>query len=256
MTTSFVRRPLRVTTIGALGAGVALACGGDGGTGPEPMPTDDLLVAGVARADLSPVDPLGGFVVFFLDRAEERLRTATVTVSGVAIPLTIEPEPGRGPVYVSGASVTPGATYQLSAELTVDGATRRITSDAVSAPAEFPFAIPADHPANQPLEVTWGPIPDAERVTVTAGSGFETDVEVDRGQATIPASAFAGLAPGATLEVEITAYNGFFVSLTTGVNAFVDIPAFAARLAEIDNVDGALGAFGAATTRGALVTLQ
>lgn len=236
---------------------VALACGGDTGTGPSVGEDPDaFLVAGVARADLSPEERLGGFLVFFLERDGSRLLAARAAVNGDDVGGSFEPQTVPGPVYFSAEPVDPGGSYRLTATVTTPDGPRTITSTAVRAPADFEIQVPAEHPAGTPLAVAWEPLPDAERVTVTVGSGFEVDVAASDGAVTVPTAAFAGLAEGTGIEVEVTAYNGLFVSIATGVSAFADVDAFASRLSAVDNVDGAVGAFGAATTRGALVTVR
>lgn len=248
-----------------VGAAIPIACG-NGSTGPE-LRTVRVLAVGVARQDVSPQDPLEGFLVFFYDLQADSLLTADARVletSGipvdtiaVATPLVAGFVPGV--VYVQGANVLSGATYRLAATLTIGGSPVEILSEPVTVPAVFEIEVPDRHAIGDSLTVNWEPTPDASSINVSAGSGFTVDVPAAQTGVTIPPDAFAGLVAGAMLEIEVTAYNQFYIPLAGGIASLSDAEAFAERLRPVENIDGADGAggaFGAATTVGRVVTLE
>ena len=92
---------------------------------------------------------------------------------------------------------------------------------------------------------------------MAVGSGFEAELPATARGITVPASAFAGLDAGDEIEIEVTAFDIFFVSISGGISSLGDAETFADRFTPADdNVEGATGAFGAAVTVGSIVTLQ
>lgn len=241
----------------ALPLAVLLACGGgSGGDVVTPPMQTRILVVGLARQDLSPVQSLEGFLVFFYDLDRQQLLSARPMVNGFALQDSLEPGIIPGWIYAKGANVRSELEYRLSAKVFTPEGERDISSTAVRTPAPFQVQVPETAPADQPLTVRWDPITDAEKINVSLGSHFETDVDPSTTSLTIPASAVKGVPPGTPLEVEVTAYNVFYVSIAGGINSLQDAEAFAQRFNDVDNVDGATGAFGGATTVGAVVTIQ
>ncbi len=238
----------------AVAALAAAACSSGGTSGPAAG--SPVLVLGVARHDLSPRQPLEGLLALFFDRDGKRLLTAQASVNDVPLddPVAVGLVPGE--LYVHGTAVHPGESYTL--EATVDAADGPLTvhSSAVQAPAALDVELPAEHAAADPLTVNWDPPADADRVFVSAGSGFSVDVPAGTGTVEIPAVAFAGVTPGDAIEVEVTAYNGFFATISSAAAALSDPDAVEESLGAAANVEGASGAFGAATTVGALVTIR
>lgn len=254
------RIPFRLSAPLSLAAFVASAllpaCSDDGPAGPGPDPGERVLAIGVARNDLSPADRLEGFLAFFYDLDEGALLEADVAVDQTALATVIEPGVVEGPVYVGGGTVEPGAGYRLSATVTTGSGPVEVTSQEVFPPPPPVVEIPETHSVGQPLVVQWEPVTGATGISLSAGSGYDADLPATATSATIPATAFEGLEPGETIEIEVTAYDTFYVSLSAGISGLQDAEAFAARFAGVDNVEGAEGAFGAATTVGAIVTLE
>lgn len=238
--------------IAGLAATLLGSCDGSG-TGPDPGETR-ILVVGVARNDASPRDPLEGHIVLFFDIDREILLSAEAAVNGLPLEQVIEVN--EGPIYLRGSQVQPGTAYSLAAEVSTPEGTVQVSSQPATPPAEFAIEAPADHPLGQPLEVRWDPVPGATGINVAAGSGFDMDLPATATSVTIPASAFAGLAAGSTIEIEVTPYDVFYISVSAGVSGILDAGAFVERFTGNENVQGARGAFGAATTVGTIVTLE
>lgn len=243
--------------LAALALAVALACGGGGGGGPVGPPTPTrVLAVGIVRRDLSPYQNLEGYLVFFFDIDEQRLLSARATINGKAVQDSLLPGTVPGPIYARGTGVRSGEQYSLVADVDTPEGNRSVTSSEVTAPDSFGMEVPETQVIGQPMTVTWDPTPDAQRINVAVGSAYETDLPASQHSVTIPASAFVGMPPGGQVEVEVTAFNVFYVSITGGINGLQDAKAFAERFSGVDNVDGAEGVFGAATTVGRMVTLQ
>lgn len=248
----------RLAAVVALALLTALgACSGGGGNGPTEPDDTRLLVVGVARNDISPRQQLEGLVAFFFDLDRERLHHAQVSVNGIALNDSLLPGTVPGPIYGATPGIRGGRDYRLTATVFVPEGEIQVTSQAVPAPAEFEPILPDVHAIGQPLVVEWPDLPDAERMNVAIPTlAFEADVDESAGSFTIPASVFAGVEPGTELEVEVTAFNVFYVSIAGGVSGLQDAEAFAARFSDVDNVEGAVGAFGAAVSTGRMVTFQ
>lgn len=236
---------------------LAMAACGDGGTGPDDaLPGGDRLLAiGVARQDLSP-DPLEGYLAFFYDLDGDSLLTAAAAINGTPLMSSFAPGIIDGLLYFQGADITSGTPYQLAATVETPDGPVDVRSAPEVVPALFDIDVPASHAAGQSLTVRWTATPDAEKVNVAAGSGFTIDVPASQTSVTIPAEAFAGIEAGTLLEIEVTAYNTFYASVSAGIGSLTDAEALAGRLAVVDNVDGAIGAFGAATTVGGVVAFE
>lgn len=228
------------------------SCGGSG-TGPDP-PGTEILVVGVARNDASPRDQRDGYIVLFVDTEREVLLRAEVAVNGLPLEQVIEVN--EGPIYLRGVGVQPGISYSLVADVSTPEGTVDVNSQPVVPPAELEIVAPENHPLGQPLEVRWDPVTGVSGINVAAGSGFDVDLPATATSATIPASAFAGLDPGDTVEIEVTPYDAFYVSIAAGISGVLDVPSFLERFTTNENVQGARGAFGAATTVGKIVTLE
>jgi hypothetical protein len=235
------------------------------GSGTEPPPVDlPIIAVGVARLDRSPDRNLGGYLAFFFDADNNRLLTAEVEVTQVTrnirstLDQTIEPGVVEGPIYFLGRHVQANETYRLAATIHSLEGDIQVSSPVITAPAVFEMRVPAVHPANQPLVVTWDPVPNAQafRIEVTQ-TGFMDDVQAGATSFTIPASAFAGLRPGDTTEIEVTAYNSFYVSLSE-IGNLQDAEAAVLRFSKAENITGggARGSFGVATSVGSIITIQ
>lgn len=254
----------RVVTGALLLLACTEACGGsDGGptqAAPRQPAETRILAMGAVRMDFSPIQPLTGFLVFFFDLEEERLLSADASVSGLAIGDSIVPGIVPGPVYIrpaADATVAPGTDHRLQATVRTPAGERVVSSTSVTVPRPLEIRLDDEHPAGQDLRIEWDPPADADGINVTVGGGFEADLPPTADGITVPANAFAGLGAGDELEVEVTTFDGFFVSVSGGISSLQDAEEFARRFtAGDDNVDGATGAFGAATTAGAIVTLR
>lgn len=250
-------KPANLLRTFARAAAVVLAACGGGSTGPgDPVEATRVLVIGVARQDASPDQPAEGYLAFFYDLDADSLLRAEVAINGTTLSSPFAPVIIDGLLYFQGAQVTSGTPYQLAATVETPEGPIDVRSAAEVVPALFAIDVPVSHAPGQPLTVRWTATPDAEKVNVAAGSGFATDVPASQTSVTIPAEAFAGIEAGETLEIEVTAYNTFYAPVSAGINSLADAETLAGRLAVVDNIDGALGAFGAATTVGALVTIE
>jgi hypothetical protein len=235
-------------------AALLAACGGNGTTEPPDLPS--IIAVGIARVDRSPDQALTGYLAFFYDPEARRLLDADAQVN--ALPLTTAILPGivSGPVYTRGAAVQPNDTYRLTA--TVQGPTGPVdvVSQSVVAPAEFQVRAPAQHSLGLPLELEWDAVPNAQGINVIiTGTTFEANLPGTATGVMIPGSAL--VVPGVA-EIEVTAFNGFYVSLSTGISTLADAEATAQRFTTAQNVTGtgASGSFGAATTIGVHVDIQ
>lgn len=236
---------------------LATLAGCSDGTGPDP--TIQLLVVGVVRHDASPRGALEGGIAFFFDRDRERLLTADAVIVGPEtweLSDSVNPGVVPGPIYHRAPRIRPGERWRLLATVFAPVRDIQIQSTEELVPAEFEVRAPAVHPAGQPLTVEWDPILDADRINVAAGSGFETEIDVGATSFTFPASAFQGIAPGTEIEIEVTAFNNFYVSIAGGISSLEKAEEFTERFLQNDNVDGASGVFGAATSMGVVVTIQ
>jgi hypothetical protein len=236
-------------------AGVACS---SGGTTDPPPPELRLLVVALVRNDISPENRLEGAVAFFIDRDEVRLLDADARIVGPQTFTMDSSEPGvvPGQFYHTAPSIRPGQSWKIEATVFGPDTTIVIESEFEIVPQEFEVRGPALHPSSQPLQIEWDAVPDAEFFTVAAGSGYEIEVPATTTSHTIPASAFAGITPGVAIEIEVTAFNNFFVTIPTGISTLDDPDEVADRFIQRDNVDGANGTFGAATSVGFMVTLQ
>lgn len=241
----------------------ASGCGGGSGAGPlDPSEPREILVIAIARSDrsLPPEETLEGYLAFFFDREREILLDAVAVIDRVnpdgsvfsrelRTPITPGLVPGVG--YAEGINVDPGRKFRLAATVTAaDGGTLQVVSDMVTVPSALEIDIPAEVGAGEPLPVTWS-VTGAERVNVAVDGGvFSEHVPAAQGSFTIPASAFTGRPVGEGVNVEITAYNTFYEPLGDALNTLTSAEAAAQKFQGIDNVDGAVGVFGAAFTLG------
>jgi hypothetical protein len=241
----------------------ASGCGGGSGAGPlDPSEPREILVIAIARSDrsLPPEETLEGYLAFFFDREREILLDAVAVIDRVnpdgsvfsrelRTPITPGLVPGVG--YAEGINVDPGRKFRLAATVTAaDGGTLQVVSEMVTVPSALEIDIPAEVGAGEPLPVTWS-VTGAERVNVAVDGGvFSEHVPAAQGSFTIPASAFAGRPVGEGVNVEITAYNTFYEPLGDALNTLTSAEAAAQKFQGIDNVDGAVGVFGAAFTLG------
>ncbi|CAN5298328.1 hypothetical protein BH18GEM1_BH18GEM1_20210 [soil metagenome] len=239
-------------------AGLALAACGGGATGPggDALEPTRILAIGVARQDASPDQPAEGYLAFFYDLDADSLLRAEAAINGTTLSSPFAPVIIDGLLYFQGAEVTSGTSYRLAARVETPEGPVDVQSAAEVVPSLFGIDVPARHTSGQPLTVRWTATPDAEKVNVSAGSGFAIDVPASQTSVTIPAEAFAGIEAGETLEIEVTAYNTFYAPVFAGINSLANAETLAGQLAVVDNIEGALGAFGAATTVGALVTIE
>lgn len=233
------------------------ACGG-GGTGPDPVDFP-IIVVGIARLDRSPVQSLTGYMAFFFDVDRNILLEGTVQVNQLQITQTLEPGIVDGPIYFRGSTVRANDAYQMVATIQAPEGPIQVTSAIVSAPAVFTMEAPATMGLGQPITATWSPVSNAEKFNVTVtNTGYEAELPGSATSFTIPASAFAGLQAGAQVEIEVTAFNAFYVSLASGISDLGDAEEAILRFTEAENItgNGARGSFGASTTIGTIVTLQ
>lgn len=239
----------------------ATACGGGGnGTGPT---GDDvrLLAVSIVRLDDSPSGQnLTGFLTFFFDRDERRLLSADVEVSGLVLADSILPGIVPGPIYNRGASVgtvAPGTVHRFQATVRTRSGDRTVTSESVTMPPRLELRLDDSHPRGSALRIEWDPPPDADGIHVIVGGGdFEVELPPTAGGVRVPASAFAGAGAGDEVEIEVTTFDTFYVSIIGGISSLGDAEEFARRFTAEDNVEGARGALGAGATAGAVVTLQ
>ena len=248
--------PVRALALACLPV-ILVGCGGGGGDGPTDPTETRLIVVGVARNDISPENQLEGLVAFFFDRDRQELLHARASVNGRALNDSLLPGTVPGPIYGATPGIIGGREYSLTATVFAPEGEILVTSEAVVAPEEFEPILPDVHAIGQPLVVAWPDLPDAERVNVAIPTlAFEADANASAGTFTIPATVFAGVEPGSEIEVEVTAYNVFYVSIAAGISGIQDAEEFAARFRDVDNVEGAVGAFGAAVSTGGMVTFQ
>lgn len=247
----------------------ASGCGGGSGAGPlDPSDPREILVIAIARSDrsLPPEDTLEGYVAVFFDRERETLLDAVAIIDrvdpdGSVISTTLSdsfaPAIVPGSVYTEGINVDPGRKFQLAATVTTsDGGTLQVVSAMVTVPSALEIEIPEEVAAGEPLAVTWS-VTGAERVNVAVDGGvFSEHVPASQGSFTIPASAFVGRPVGERVNVEITAYNAFYEPLGDAISSLSSAEAAAQKFQGIDNVDGAVGVFGAAFTLGHEVILR
>lgn len=246
---------------------VLVVPGCSGGSGPtDPPDSREILVVAIARSDRSLPDDqtLEGYLAFFFDRDRERLLAAEAVVDRFnsdgsmfsrALRDSFAPGFVLGSVYSEGINVDPGLRFQLRATVTqADGSEVEVNSTVVTVPSDFEVEVPDEVVAGQPLLVTWS-VTGAEKVNVAAGE-FSEHIAASLGVFTIPASAFVGLSPGEEVNVEITAYNTFYEPLGAAISTLSDAEAAAEKFRGIDNVDGAVGVFGAAYTLGHVVTVR
>jgi len=248
---------------------VLVVPGCSGGSGPtDPPDSREILVVAIARSDrsLPPEETIEGYLAFFFDRDRETLLNAVAVVDRVnsdgsvfsrELGTTITPGLVPGVGYSEGINVDPGLKFQLEATVTAgDGSTIQVTSAMVTVPSDFEIDIPAEVVAGNPLPVTWS-VTGAESVNVAVDGGvFSEHVSASQGAFTIPASAFTGRPQGQEVNVEITAYNTFYEPLGAAISTLSDVEAAAEKFRGIDNVDGAVGVFGAAYTLGHMVTVR
>jgi hypothetical protein len=244
-------------------AALLFASGCGGGSGPiDPSDSREILVIAIARSDrsLPPEDTLEGYLAFFFDRDREILLDAVAVIDRtnpdgsvfsreLRTPITPGLVPGVG--YSEGINVDPGRKFQLEATVTTaDGGTIQVVSDMATVPSALEIDFPTEVVAGDPLPVTWS-VTGAERVNVAVDGGvFSEHVPASQGSFTIPASAFVGRHLGEAVNVEITAYNTFYEPLGAAIGSLSNAEAAAQKFRGVDNVDGALGVFGAAFTRG------
>ena len=246
---------LRTSALGLFLVAALASCGGGGGSGPDP---EDLPILGVgmARIDRSPDQPLGGFIVFFYDPNSRRLLTAEARVDTLRIDQSFAPGIVPGPIYVFPGGVRFEESYRLTATVqTLEGPVTVSSADVV-VPGRFTVTGPAQHPRNQPLAVQWDPITNAQAIHVAVtGTAFEAELPGTATGFTIPATALANLT---SAEVEVTAYNSFYVSLNIGISTLNDAEEAVRRFSQAENITGGgiRGSFGAAVTQGIIVTLQ
>lgn len=241
----------------ALAILAGVACSSGGTTDPEPTELR-LLVVALVRNDISPENRLSGGVAFFIDRDAVRLLSAEARIVGPTTWSMDSSAPGVVPGYYyhKAPSIRSGDAWKLEATVFGPDTTIVVESEFEIVPSQFAVRGPAQHPASQPLEIEWDAVPNAEFFTVAAGSGYEIELPGNASSHTIPASAFAGITPGVAIEIEVTAFNNFFVTIPTGISTLNDPDAIADRFIQRDNVLGANGTFGAATSVGYMVTLQ
>jgi hypothetical protein len=235
-----------------LPAALFAACDGGGTTAPDPV---SIIVVGIARVDRSPVQQLTGYLAFFYDPVGRRLLDGDARINDQPLSTTIPPGIVAGAVYVRGEPVQPNGTYRLTATIQGPSGPIEVTSQPVVAPAAFQIHAPAEHPRGEPLQLAWDAIPNAQQINVVvSGSTFEADLPGTATGVTIPGSALT--VPGLA-EIEVTGFNGFYVSLSSGISTLADAETAAQRFTEAENVTGtgARGSFGAATTIGVNVDI-
>lgn len=234
----------------------ALLLGGcNGGGTTDPSPTPSLIVVGMARLDRSPEQAFSGLVAFFYDPDQRRLLLGAAQIND--LPLDRPPfEPGivPGPIYWNLPEVDPNRAYRMTASVQTSSGVVQVTSHEVVVPASFEIQAPAQHPRGQPLTIQWDPVPNAQAFNiVVVGTVFEAEVPGSATSFTIPAGALANLDSS---EIEVTAYNGFYVSLNVGISSLNDAEQAAQRFTQAQNLTGARGSFGASNTAGVVVTFQ
>jgi hypothetical protein len=239
-------------------SGLLLAACSGGSTGPGPP--ESIIAVALARRDETPVQNLHGYLVFFYDPNQERFLSGTIQINDLTITETLEPGAIPGPLYFRGSVVRAGEAYSIVATIDGPDGPIPISSTTVVAPSTFEILDPPDvHPLGQPLTVTWEAVGNAEFFNVTVfDTGYEAQLPGTATSFTIPASAFAGLTAGQTPEIEVTAFNRFYISLASGIGSVSDAEAIAQRFAGSENItgQGVRGALGASTTVGFTVTLQ
>lgn len=251
-----VRRPAWLLAL------LLVACGG-GSTGPPPV-DQPILVVGLARLDQSPVQSLTGYLAFFYDVDRDSLLNADVRVNARVLDCP-PPECGTfqagavpGPIYFRGSIVRADTVYQLVATIHSPEGDIEISSAPVVAPSVFEVTAPAMHAANQPLLVTWDPVVNAGAFNITLiNTGFVVELPGTATSVTLPASAFTGLQPGEVAEIEVTAFNGFYLSFAD-IATLDDAEEAILQFTESENItgNGTRGTFATATTIGATVTIQ
>lgn len=232
------------------------ACSGGGTTGPQ---EESIIAIALARRDESPVQNLHGYLVFFYDPNQERLLSGTIQIDELVITETLEPGAIPGPLYFRGSIVRANTAYNLVATIDGPDGPIPITSTDVVVPSTFQVQAPEVLTLGEPLEVTWDPVTNAEHFNVTVfDTGYEAELPGTATSFTIPASAFAGLLVGQTPEIEVTAFNRFYISLASGIGNVGDAEEIALRFAGSENItgEGVRGALGASTTVGFTVTLE
>lgn len=244
-------------------AALLLASGCGSGSGPiDPSDSREILVIAIARSDrsLPQEETLEGYLAFFFDPERRTLLDAVAIIDRTnpdgsvfsrQLSTEIRPVIVPGVGYAEGVNVDPGRKFQLAATVTAsDGSTIQIVSDMTTVPSVFEIDIPAEVVAGEPLPVSWS-VTGADRINVAVDGGvFSEHVPASQGSFTIPASAFVGRQPGVGVNVEITAYNTFYEPLGGAISSLLDAEAAAQEFRGIDNVDGAVGVFGAAFTLG------
>ena len=249
-----MKRSISRTALSTVAAALAFAACGGGTTGPGGADPSRVLAVGVARQDLSP-DPVEGVLAFFFDLDADRLLSAQATIGGDPVSDSLAPGIVEGQIYLEAIDVMSGDSFRLSATVQTALGPVQVTSTPVVVPAAFEIEVPENHPLGQPLTVRWTGVVGADRVNVAAGSGFTIDVAPAAGSVEIPSAAFDGLAPG-EIEIEVTAFQTFYAPVSAGIGSLTDAETFADELGPVDNIEGAVGAFGAATTVGAIVMLE
>jgi hypothetical protein len=239
-----------------------MACGG-GSTGPQPV-DQPILVVGLARLDQSMGQTLTGYLALFYDVDRDSLLTAQVRVNARVLDCppptcgTFEAGAVPGPIYFRGSIVKADTVYQLVATIHSPEGDIEVVSANVVAPSLFEVTAPSTHAANQPLLVTWEPVTNASAFNITVvNTGFQTEVSGTTTSVTLPASAFTGLQPGQVVEIEVTAFNGFYVSFAD-IATLGDAEEAILRFTESENItgNGTRGTFATATTIGVTVTIQ
>ncbi len=232
------------------------ACSGGGGTGPV---EEDIIAVAMARRDETPVQNLHGYLVFFYDPNQERFLPGSIQINELAITETLEPGAIPGPLYFRGSIVRTNTAYHIVATIEGPDGPIPITSTDVVVPDNFEVQAPDTHALGQPLTITWDAVSNAEFFNVTVfDTGFEAQLPGTATSYTIPASAFNGLVANSNPEIEVTAFNRFYVSLASGIGSVGDAEEIAQRFAGSENItgEGVRGALGASTTVGFTVTLQ
>ncbi len=249
------KRVLALILLAASGGGIP---GCSGATGPNPQ-GQPIIAVGIARRDLSPIQQLTGYLVFFYDPDQRLLLQGTVMINDLAITETFEPGIVSGPIYSRGSVVRQDESYQLVATIDGPDGPIPITSAQVISPSTFHIEMPAVLALGQPLTVTWDPVGNAEAFNATVfETGFEAELPGTATSFTFPAEAFTGLTSGQLAEIEITAYNGFYISLSSAITTLGDAEEAILRFSEAENITGAgvRGSFGTATTDGDTVRMQ
>lgn len=265
-----VSRISQATTLRATALVVLAVAGCTSGGTTEPDPEIDLLVVGMVRNHITTKQEtrLEGAVVFFYDRnSEQLLEGEAFIIAGErpgcdACPMSWELDDFlpvgaiEGAIYHKAPQIRPGDRWKLVATAFGPDTIVQVESTEELVPQEFEIRIAAEHSRDEPLVVDWDPVPDAEKFTVAAGSGYEIELPGGTTSYTIPASAFSGVSTGVEVEITVTAFNNFYVSIATGISSLDDAEEIAERFLQTDNVEGANGTFGAATSVSRFVTIQ